>query len=276
MRKLAALLSVTIVCSCMHIGTAFADSAPSCALLKFNDDTRFDRIESAATLSDLLLEKILASGKFNFKETKVIDENLEKRLYDERSQEFENAAWAMNYGNYSVLFEGAGFNEAKAQSITTATVGQYVSPKIIADIGLTNKADYLIQGTIINLGTGNWMDDKVANVIRGANMASTVMGSAGVGNLLGPVGALANSLNVKKTGIGVQADMRLIKASTGDVVWYKRVTGTDTQKQFNVGFIKIGSDKLNNDMYYKAMNATAQLITDALVADLDAGKLFLK
>ena len=29
-------------------------------------------------------------------------------------------------------------------------------------------------------------------------------------------------------------------------------------------------------MYYKAMDDTAQLITDALVADYNAGKLFVK
>lgn len=276
MKKITALLSALLICGGMQTSTVLANDTPSCVFMKFTDDTRFDRIESIGTLSDLVMEKLLTSGKFNFKETKVIDENLEKRLYDERAQEFANARWAMNYGNYSVLFEGAGFNENKAQTIATATVGQFVSPDIIAGIGLANKADYLIQGTIINLGTGNWMDNKIANVAQGANTAMSVMGASGAANLLGPVGMLASNVSVKKTGVGVQADLRLIKAATGEVVWHKCVTGSDTQKQVNVGFIKIGSDKLNNDMYYKAMEATAQLIADALINDLDAGQLFLK
>ncbi len=276
MSKITALLFTLIMYMCLQVTSVFANDLPSCALMKFTDDTRFDKIESTGTLSDLVLEKLLTSGKFNFKETKVIDENLEKRLYDERVEEFANARWAMTNGNYSVLFEGRGFNENKAQSIATATVGQFVSPDIIAAIGLANKVDYLIQGTIINLGTGNWMDEKVENIIRGANIATAVMGNAGVGNLLGPVGMLANNLSVKKTGVGVQADLRLIKAKTGEVVWHKCVVGSDLQSQTNIGFIKVGSDKLNNEMYYKAMDATAQLISDTLITDLENGTLFLK
>lgn len=276
MKKLTALLAALVFSSSLQVSMAFAENAPTCVLMKFTDDTRFDKVESTGTLSDLVMEKLLASGKFNFKETKVINENLEKRLYDERAEEFANARWAMNYGNYSVLFEGAGFDENKAQSIATATVGQYVSPKIIASIGVANQADYLIQGTIINLGTGNWMDNKVATIAQGATTAMSVVGATGAANLLGPVGLIANNVSVKKTGVGVQADLRLIKAKTGEVVWHKCVTGSDTQKQVNVGFIKIGSDKLNNDMYYKAMEITSQLIADALIDDLDAGKLFLK
>lgn len=66
--------------------TAFAN--PSCVLMRFTDDTRYDRVESAATLSDLVMEKLLNSGKFNFKETRVIDKNLEKLLYDEKAAVF--------------------------------------------------------------------------------------------------------------------------------------------------------------------------------------------
>ena len=253
---------------------------PSCVLMKFTDDTRYDRVESAATLSDLVMEKLLNSGKFNFKETKVIDKNLEKLLYDEKTAIFQNAKYAMSYGDYNTLFEGRGFNEQWAQSIASARVGQIVSPSIVGSIGRQHNADYLIQGTILNLGTGDWMDNKLANAAQYANTAMGLMGGTGAANMLGPLGplaSLAGSVDVKKTGVGVQADLRLIKVSTGEVVWRKDVIGKDIQKQISLfGGIKIGSDKLNNEMYYKAMDATAQLIADALVADADAGKLFVK
>ena len=279
MKKLTAFLTTFLIGACLQVNTAFASSNPTCVLMKFTDDTRFDKIESAAALSDLVMEKLISSGTFNFKETKVINEDLEKRLYDERAEEFANAKWSMYYGNFSVLFEGAGFDEKKAQSIATATVGQFVSPSIIASIGQANGADYLIQGTIQNIGSGNWLNNKVQNIITGVNTASSIMGSTAASNLmgsLGPLGTLAN-VSVKETGIGVQAELRLIKASTGEVVWHKSVTGAQTQKQTNLGgIVKIGSDKLNSDMYYKAMDVTAQLITDALVSDYNAGKLFVK
>lgn len=276
--KVLASTMVTLVFSSTVTLTALAN--PSCVLMRFTDDTRYDRIESAATLSDLVMEKLLNSGKFNFKETKVIDKNLEKLLYDEKSAVFQNARYAMNYGDYNTLFEGQGFNEKWAQSIASARLGQIVSPVIVSSIGRQHNAEYLIQGTILNLGSGDWMENKIADAAQYANTAMSMMGGSGAANMMGPLGplsSLASSINVKKTGIGVQADLKVIKASTGEVIWQKEVIGKDTQKQISLfGGIKIGSDKLNNDMYYKAMENTAQSIADALIADADAGKMFVK
>ena len=258
--------------------TAFAN--PSCVLMRFTDDTRYDRVESAATLSDLVMEKLLNSGKFNFKETKVLDKNLEKLLYDEKAAVFQNGRYAMNYGDYNTLFEGQGFNEKWAQSIASARLGQIVSPVIVSSIGRQHNAEYLIQGTILNLGSGDWMENKIADAAQYANTAMSMMGGSGAANMMGPLGplsSLASSINVKKTGIGVQADLKVIKVSTGEVIWQKEVVGKDTQKQISLfGGIKIGSDKLNNDMYYKAMENTAQIIADTLITDADAGEMFVK
>ena len=276
--KVLASTMVTLVFSSTVTLTAFAN--PSCVLMRFTDDTRYDRVESAATLSDLVMEKLLNSGKFNFKETRVIDKNLEKLLYDEKAAVFQNARYAMNYGDYNTLFEGQGFNEKWAQSIASARLGQIVSPVIVSSIGRQHNAEHLIQGTILNLGSGDWMENKIADAAQYANTAMSMMGGSGAANMMGPLGplsSLASSINVKKTGIGVQADLKVIKASTGEVIWQKEVIGKDTQKQISLlGSIKIGSDKLNNDMYYKAMENTAQSIADALIADADAGKMFVK
>jgi hypothetical protein len=276
--KVLASTMVTLVFSSTVTLTAFAN--PSCVLMRFTDDTRYDRVESAATLSDLVMEKLLNSGKFNFKETKVIDKNLEKLLYDEKAAVFQNARYAMNYGDYNTLFEGQGFNEKWAQSIASARLGQIVSPVIVSSIGRQHNAEYLIQGTILNLGSGDWMENKIADAAQYANTAMSMMGGSGAANMMGPLGplsSLASSINVKKTGIGVQADLKVIKVSTGEVIWQKEVVGKDTQKQISLfGGIKIGSDKLNNDMYYKAMENTAQIIADTLITDADAGEIFVK
>lgn len=276
--KVLASTMVTLVFSSTVTLTAFAN--PSCVLMRFTDDTRYDRVESAATLSDLVMEKLLNSGKFNFKETRVIDKNLEKLLYDEKAAVFQNARYAMNYGDYNTLFEGQGFNEKWAQSIASARLGQIVSPVIVSSIGRQHNAEYLIQGTILNLGSGDWMENKIADAAQYANTAMSMMGGSGAANMMGPLGplsSLASSINVKKTGVGVQADLKVIKASTGEVIWQKEVIGKDTQKQISLfGSIKIGSDKLNNDMYYKAMENTAQIIADILITDADAGEIFVK
>ena len=277
MKKITKALTALTIGMILQGTTCFAaDANFSCVLMKFTDDTRFDRVESTGSLSDLVLEKLLNSGKFNFKETKVIDQNMEKMLYDERLQEFQNARAAMGWGDYNKLFEGPGFNENRAQSIASAQLGQVINPEITRAIGSQHNADYLIQGTILNLGTGDWMNTDIQTAVTAANTAASVLGGPGAAGFLGPLGALASAVSVKETGIGVQADLRLIKAATGEVVWYKEITGKDIQKQYNVMGIKIGSDKLNNEMYFKAMEATSQLIADAIIADQQAGKLAVK
>ena len=52
MKKFFALIIFLLL-----IAPLICAAAPTCVLMKFTDDTRFDKIESAASLSDLLMEK---------------------------------------------------------------------------------------------------------------------------------------------------------------------------------------------------------------------------
>ena len=270
------LIALTL---CLATNITCADN-PTCVLMKFTDDTRYDLIESTASLSDLVMEKMVASGKFNLKETRPIDQNMETLLYDEKKQEMEGMRSAFNYGNFNALFEGPGFNETKAQSISTASVRQIVTPSITSAIGNAHGAEYLVQGTIINLGIGDWWNDDFHKISAAVNTASSLTGipvTSKVLGALGPLGSTLGGIDIKTTGIGVQSDLRIIKASTGEVIWSKRVTGIGSQKQVGLGYgIKIGSTKLNADLYAKAMDKAAQKIVDAMIADMDANKLFVK
>lgn len=280
MNKWGKAVGILCLSFCAFLPQAMAaEGNPSCVLMKFTDDTRFDAIESAATLSDLVMEKMIASGKFNLKETKPLDQNMERMLYDEKVNSLEHLRNGRYYGNYNSLFEGEWFDENKAPSIASASVGQVVSPSITSAIGNAHNVDYLVQGTIINLGTGDWWDDDFAKISSAINTVSSITGSPIASSFygaLGPLGSIAGSLQIKTTGVGVQSDVRIIKAATGEVVWSKRVTGLGTQKQIGVGALKVGSTKLNANLYSKAMDKAAQKIVDTLVADMDAQKLFLK
>ena len=279
LKHLAAALSIGI---CALTSPVSAADNPTCVLMKFTDDTRYEKIESAPSLSDLVMEKLLASGKINFKETQYIDKDMEYMLYEERAAEFKNAESAVRNNRFSTLFEGSGYNGEIAQSIVTAQVGQIISPAITSAIGRQHGAEYLIQGTILNLGTGDWMDMTISNAIGYAQTATSLLsyiGSAGSTlAALGPIGMLAgvaSSVKTKVTGVAVQADLRLIKAETGEVIWKKMVTGKETQKKYTaLGVISVGSDKLNNEMYAEAMNNAAEAISNAIIEDIDAGKLF--
>lgn len=245
------------------------EAAPTFVLMKFTDDTRYDKIESAASLSDLVMEKMIASGKFNLKETYPLDEHIETQLYDEKMRELSQLETAFATNNFNGLFEGGGFDENKAQSIATAQVGQIISPEITQAIGAQHQADYLIQGTIINLGTGGWWNESFDRLSDDVNKASALNG------ISADMGAISDvmTVDVTKTGVGVQCDVRIIDAATGKIIWCKRVVGVHQQKSFDFLFMTIGNRKLNNNLYAKAMDKAADKIIEALVSDLDAGLL---
>lgn len=294
MKKVALLLAALTACSIMSASVSFAEN-PTCVLMKFTDDTRFDKVDSAGMLSDLVMEKLVNTGKLNFRGTKVINQDIEQMLYNERATELRNARRAMGWGDYNTLFEGPGFKENMAQSMATATVGQIVDPNLTAPIGRNNGAEYLIQGTICNIGTGQWINTDINSAVSYANMATSTLGMAGISSFLGPVGPLLSGIQNKKTSMGVQSELRLIKAATGEVVWYKKCTSKVESDHFTIdgagsllgadGLAGIamanipaswGDDKLSSELLYKVLDKASQEISDAIVADVDAGKLFLK
>lgn len=251
---------------------------PSCALLKFTDDTRFDSMDTADNLSRLVWEKLSKSGKFNLYGTEPLDVDIEARLYDEKVDELTKFDAAIASGNYNALFEGTGFDERKAQTIATAQVGQIVTPEITAEIGAIDNAEYLIQGTIVNLGTGAWMNEDLEVIANVVNNVAIAASSQAANLITGSMGFLSSltAVNIKFLGIGVQCDIRLIKAATGEVVWSRRVLGIGEQSQITIGVVTFGHSNLSDKLYTKAMDKAADKIVSALIADLESNKLFLK
>lgn len=278
MKNFLAVLISAIIFSTGIASAAKVDN-PTCVLMKFTDDTRYDAINSADRLSELVLEKMIASKKFNLKEFEPIDENFERRLYDEKVDEFTKFDAAISSDNYTEFFEDDGFKESRAQSITTAAVGQILTPEITVEIGKNHGAEYLVQGTIINLGTGSWMNEDlevISGVVAGmaaaaASYASNVV-SGSLSSVMGDIGGI----NVTIKGIGVQCDVRIIKASTGEVVWSKRVLGIGESQMISVGMITFGHSNLSDALYSKAMNKAADKIVDALLADMKTDSLFVR
>lgn len=254
MKWLFGIMTALLICASST--TVFAEissfgEAPTCVMLQFSNDTRFKNIDSASVLSELVFEKLIATGKFNFKETKPIDKDMELMLYDEKMRDINNLQKSIEQGNFNALFENGSFDSNHAQSIAAAKVGQIVSPSITAAIGREHGADYLIQGTIINLGQG----DAQANI-----------------NLQGIL-----YYGQKTSVIGITVAVRVIKAETGEIVWAEEVTGDKRSSLHQVGaFIKFGTAKLTSDMYSDAMEEAAQNISDALIGGLVGGRLFAK
>ena len=278
MKKFLTMLIAAIIFSTGIASAARADN-PTCVLMKFTDDTRYDAINSADRLSDLVLEKMIASKKFNLKEFEPIDENIEARLYDEKVDELTKFDEAISSNDYNEFFEGDGFQENKAQSIATASVGQIVTPEITAEIGKNHGAEYLVQGTIINLGTGAWMNEDLEIIsgavtglaVAAASYASNAISSS-FSNVMGGIGGV----NVTIQGIGVQCDIRIIKAATGEVVWSKRVLGIGESQMISVGLVTFGHSNLSDSLYSKAINKAADKIVETLLEDMQNDSLFVR
>ena len=250
MKSFVAILSTMLTLLVSSTAFALSYDTPTCILMKFSNDTRFQSIDSASVLSDLVIEKMLKSEKFNLRETKPIDHDMETQLYREKIRDIENAKSGMISGNFNALFEGPGFDPDLAESIATAEVGQCISPSITSAIGRAHGAQYLIHGTIINLGNGA-ADDLFE-------------GGSGI-----------PSFRQKRSILGVKTDLRLIKADTGEVVWRKIVTGSDSNTMTQIGrFIKIGTSKLTSDNYQKALEDASQKIVDAMIEDMN--KLYFR
>ena len=264
MKKFFVALTIAIL-TLTNGSEVFAEDA-TCVMIKFSNDTRYKNVDTASVLSDLVVERLLASGKINLTETKPLDANLESQLYLIKSRELANAASAMNSKNLSVLFEGAGFNSKQAQTIGTADVGQIISPSITSQIGKLHNAGYLIQGNIIALGNGAWENSD----------ANTAMGFAKLAGRLAEVDLPLPNVEQKVAGIGVKTDLRIIKADTGEVVWRKIVVGKKTTKLTSVGGFKFGSAKLTSELYTQALEDAVNQIVDALTNDLTAYKLILQ
>ena len=250
MKKIFVILTAVLV----SLISATVSAAPTCVMMKFTNDTRYQNIDSAALLSDLVMEKLLARTNLNFIETRPLDEDLEMQLYDEKTRDILATETGAKRGNFNILFENGTFDKNHAQSIATAEVGQIVSPAITSKIGSQHGAEYLIQGTIISMGNSfNRSEVTIPIPI--------------------PGGVLFGSFDEKTSVIGVVVDVRLIKASTGEVIWKKTATGTKSNA--NVANL-VGSSKLNSEMYVGAMQNCVDEIVKIFKEDLTADKLFVK
>lgn len=244
MKKFLVILTTLFV----SLISANVQATPTCVMMKFTNDTRYQNIDSASVLSDLVMEKLLARTNLNFVETRPIDENLEMQLYDEKTRDILATEIGTKRGNFNILFENGTFDKNHAQSIATAEVGQIVSPAITSQIGRQHGAEYLIQGTIISMGD-NLTDKSSSGYVY---------------------------LRERKSVMAVVAEVKVIKVSTGEVVWSKISIGDKSNALTQIGMFKLGSAKLNAEMYNTAMSECAEKIVADLLEDLNANKVFVK
>ncbi len=108
MKKIITLAVTVALIFSINFSSALA-ADETCILIKFSNDTRYQSLDTAAVLSELVLEKLLANG-FNINESKPIDEDMEQKLFYEKSAELVNAEKALANKNLSLIFENLSKN----------------------------------------------------------------------------------------------------------------------------------------------------------------------
>ena len=91
----------------------------------------------------------------------------------------------------------------------------------------------------------------------------------------GMLGSAIGNSSQEDAGVGVIADMRIIKADTGEVVWSKRETGRGRVSNLTIGGIHTGSSEASEKELTKALDNVAKKLVDDLLGDLQENKLFL-
>ena len=257
MKKLIVLFGFAMCC--LFSGQVFAvvkanaepthvmEARPSCLLMKFSNATRYKVLDSDEVFSDYVLEKLLASKQLDIKEMQPLSDDVEKKLYDEKY---------INATNISKTKEGDFgniFGDIYDVPISKANKGQHVNAEMTNAIGKQNNVTYLIQGTIVGIGTG-----------QERNSFSLIL-----------------DFDSKSARIGVVGDLRIIRASTGEVIWKCCETGEGKQGSFSVSdgygekIVKVGQANLNSNLYVRAMDELAQKLVNAMLSDIKSHKLNL-
>lgn len=280
MKRIISCLAAAGLCLSANIPTAGASGVTqdasaksSCVLMEFTNNTRFKGLKPEKILSDLVMEKMIASGKFNLKETRPLMQETADLLYDENVRLIDGMETAIENDDFTPLFERLGIDSQKqAGSISVAYEGQIVTPSITSQIGEAHNAEYLVQGTIFNIGHSSNLNQSTQYAKAGVGALGMILGGSAGKRLE----SIAGSVEKKETGVEISGDVRLIKASTGEVVWQKSIISRYKQDKVSAVGVTTGSDTLHMDLVAKALDQMAQKIVEVLIADMDKGKLFVK
>lgn len=216
---------------------------------------------NAEVLSDLILEKLFASGKFRLKETEPLDISEERKLYERDAAEKDNAELAMQTGNLDVLFFGEGFSKDKARNIDNAVKGQTIQPEIIRNIGDRWGVDYLIQGSVEDIGFAAKRDNTLGNI---AQVAGTFI----------PAGYIFLGAGTEKIFLNVVISLRIIETGSGKVVWSRNIVGQSHVTSMKSFAVTIGNDELTEKTFHKALDEAAGNIVQTMVDDETLRKFF--
>lgn len=214
---------------------------PTCILLSFSNDTKYKKIEVEIPLSDLILEKLMESDLFSIRETYPIISHIERKLYNTEIQFLEDVQKYVQKGDLGIFFESDIFNNRQANSISTAQKGQIIQPEIMRKIGKDNSVEYIIHGTV-------------------TKMSSDVTHDAYFLPFLGEV-------KTQKNGVGIECELRIIQADSGEVILCKKAMGMSTDASIGTKSMKFGTEGNSTKNFNMALESVSEKLINLLKED---------
>ena len=249
--QIAVFLAVQLIANFAYALTVEAGTTgrSSCILLKFDNVTKFKKIQAEDSLSDLVLEKLMDSKRLAMKERYEIPQSMRAQLYEAEVQELAAMQPLIEQGILGGFFESPVFKGGAAASLATAQAGQFIRPDIMNRIGKENATEYIIHGTITNMSSDISSDRYFVSYI--------------------------GDINSQKNAIGIECELRVIKAATGEVLWCKRAVGTSKDSGVSAKNIKVGTFANNTMIFNYALENAAANIVGLLFKDIESGVIEL-
>lgn len=221
-------IAVLLMCFCGN--TSALESLPNIAFLQFVDNTQYSQLNTRNVFSELLLNELIELNDINIVEHGVINEALEEEKYLNNDNTLMNNA-AEN-GDFAFLLENQ-----RHFNIYSTKLGDFIPLDSAKRIGEKYCADYLLHGTIDNLGTEEEINTELMPII-----------------------------GLKKVDyyLTATATVRLVEVETGKVIWLCKSCGVAKDRKYDAEIISAGADGFNATMYDKALAESAHNIAKEL------------
>ena len=236
MKKFLHILVLLTLFLSSQCSVAFAVSGEPSVLFRFADKTRFYRVPSADVLSALMMEKLVASGKFALSSERPVDAGKELSAVD-------------------------GF-QTKMPTETLKT------------IGASHGAKYAISGNIEKLGAVHTVYRDLGNAASTAGQIADIFTGGLAGTILGAFGGAGTAKDTLGVVVHVcvldLSDGHPIWEKDFSVV-----ETIPNRNDPNADLVDIGGVKANRTLA-KAMETVAESAVKALIEDVGQNRLLIK
>ncbi len=230
-----------IVLSCLVYSSADAAPKPiKLVFLTFSDVTPYSEMKTNEIIDDYLLEELLNIPFIHVMERRVIKEALDaERKLVLTDKDMKNIVETNDFATV--------FAEAE-NDLNSKRKGDYIPSKQTKIIGQKYQADYILHGTIEYLGKGkNFMMVPLPHFF----------------------------VSSQNPYLEAHVFIRMIEASTGEIVWTCREKGVSKDGIYKVKGFTFGTGEFSNQLFVEAMKKISKKVVTTLVNDVEKGILKL-